>query len=191
MKRSTFFYVATAMLASLVLICGVTWAQSIKIPITGVDELALSDPGIEWTDEEGITHYRGVVYAGVGAGQDIDGVPINGTCVYVYNVNIDMVTGDGDINGTSFVEETYGDLTGTWEGRFAGTIEGFVITCNFNYPHGSGDFAGWHARGVVTAIFGGSSDQWEGIIHIPGGGGGDKAATAESQTWSSVKTLYR
>ena len=189
MKRSKIIRVTTALMAGLVFIAGATWAGTIEIPFSGTDTLTPIDPGVVWTDEDGVTHYRGAVYTSVLAGQDNNGVPVSGSNTYTVNINIDMATGDGDFNARAISEVTYGVLVGTWEGRIVATYSGFVANGTYNYPRGDGDFEGWHQRGVLTGFFGVADVQWEGIIQIPGGG--NKAAASESKIWSDVKALYR
>ena len=189
MKQRKIIPVTTVLLISVALIVGAAWAGSIEIPVSGTQEMTTTDPGRVWIDEDGITHYRGLVIIAVIEGQDLDGVSVTGDGYYVFNINIDMATGNGDLNITISTEMTYGDLVGAWRGRGVATITGFFIDGTFNYFRGYDDFEGWHMRGVHTSIFGGTTGQWEGIFHIPGGGGGNKAAASE--TWSAVKALYR
>jgi len=70
---------------------------------------------------------------------------------------------------------------------------GVVEEGQANFPHGTGDFAGWKVAKVTF------SRGWtepvtvmEGFFHIPPGGGGEKSAPLdEPNTWGSVKALFR
>jgi hypothetical protein len=51
------------------------------------------------------------------------------------------MTGDGDESGAVTFEATWGELSGTFEGRFSATYTGWVGTGHGVY-HGTGDLAG-------------------------------------------------
>ena len=192
MSRRKFDRVVLAFTIGLVLGAGTTWAGTIEIPVFGTQTATTIDPGKQWTDEEGVFHIRGLENIVEAEGQDMEGVPVVSTAHYEININIDLATGDGDFISRGTQEMTYGDLIGVWEGGNANaTISGFVYDGTFNWPRGSGDFDGWHMRGIWTGFFTEGESHWDGVFQIPGGGGGDKAAAYESETWSSVKALYR
>jgi hypothetical protein len=182
---------SSVLFVSMVCVTGVIWSQSIEIPIWGTQEGAEIDPGVQWVDDEGILHIRGRVITVNSAGEDAYGVPLTGTGIIVQNFNIDLVNGIGDYNGSAQYEYNYGDLVGSFEGINTGMLTGLVWEGEYNYPHGCGDFAGWKIRGTWV-LLPGSVTTWEGIFHIPhGGGGGGKSIPADSHTWGSVKSLYR
>jgi len=188
MNRRNLTLFATVLVVGLAVVPGNAWAQTIVIPNYGTETVTTVDPGRQFTDADGITHYRGLIQASQIVGQDADGVTVTGTAVYVNNINIDMVTGDGDISVKMSTESTYGDLSGAWRGSAALTITGFVFDGSFNYSRGSGDFDGWHWQGSISGVFGGTENLWDADFHIPGGG---KAAATEAETWSDVKSLFR
>lgn len=177
----------------MMVVTGVVWAQSIEIPVAGTQiTLGFLDPGKEWIDDEGILHIQGNVSTTELVGEDHNGIPINGTLIHVVSMNVDLATGSGDWHGTSMVEETYGEMSGTYEGTTRATLTNFIWEGEFNFSRGGGDFAGWHTRGTWTSVMNSGYVTWEGIIHLPQGhAGGDKAASLESQSWSSVKVLFR
>lgn len=191
MNRRNLTLGATVLIVGTVILSGNAWAETIEIPVSGTDAVTTIDPGVQFTDSEGITHYRGLVQIAQIMGQDSDGVPVTGVGHYVVNINIDMVTGDGDMNVKMSTEMTYGDLAGAWRGTADLPITGFVFDGPFNYSRGSGDFDGWHMRGSVTGIFAGPENSWGGYFHVPGGESGNKAAATEARTFSAVKELYR
>jgi hypothetical protein len=43
----------------------------------------------------------------------------------------------------------------------------------------------------VNLLYGSGLAGYDGIIHDPHGGGGDKAFPTEAKSWSSLKALYR
>lgn len=191
MKPRNSILCVTTLILGVTLFSGHAWAGSIEIPISGTHTSTSIDPGVQFTDDDGILHYRGLVQDVVIAGQDLDGALVTGEGQYLININIDLATGNGDMNVQSSLEMTYGDLVGAFRGRADLTITGFVWDGPFNYIHGNGDFEGWHWRGDVTGIFPLPEAQWEGVFQIPGGGGGDKAAASEAKTWGEVKALFR
>lgn len=182
----------TALIVGVLVAGGNVWAQSIVIPVEGTSTMTTTDPGVQWTDADGITHIRGMIRIGPEVGQDADGTPISAETVYFANINIDMATGNGDYVSKALGENIiYGDLNGTFRGGLEATITAFVFTGTYNYPKGYGDLAGWKHRGTWTSVMGTDFVNWEGFLHIPGEGGGDKAAAFETFTLSAVKSLYR
>jgi hypothetical protein len=176
------------MVLALVVAASIATAGTMLIPVSGEEHLTIVDPGVQWTDDDGITHMRGLTYESVLSGHDADGVPIAGTGTYVLNVNVDLSTGDGEVQATGISEQQYGDLSGGWRANFTATITGFVYDGMANCPRGSGDFTGWHFRATWPGLFGAGVTYYDGEIQIPGG---EKAITTESESWSSVRALYR
>jgi hypothetical protein len=161
---------------------------TVIIPVSGEEQLTLVEPGVQWMDSDGITHMRGLIYASELSGHDGDGVPITGAGLYELNLNIDLNTGNGDVQASGTAEQHYGDLSGEWRAQITATITGFVYDGTVNCPRGFGDFTGWHFRATWTGIFGGGPTQFEGAYQIPGGA---KSVATESASWSSVKALFR
>ena len=188
MKRRLSLAWTPVLFLAVSVLAGTAWAQTIEIPISGTDAVVTIDPGLQFTDSEGITHYRGLIQTSHIEGQDADGVPVISDGEYVVNVNIDMVTGDGDMNVKMAQVMTYGDLEGSWQGTADVLIAGFLFEGPFNYARGSGDFKSWHLRGTVAGVFAGPLNSWDGYFLVPSG---DKAAAVESETWSRVKDLFR
>lgn len=153
------------LLAGVVLITGVVWAKATKDEVQGTFGYAgdLSQAKI-WTDAEGVTHLRNIPYSAWSTG-GLD-ITMYGTC----NHNRDMVTGDGDFWGDDHkVEVTWGDLTGTFRGRYGGiTVEHAGIS-NHSYQGISGDFVGWKLRFDATWDFVGKTGAFTGILHNPHG----------------------
>lgn len=187
MDRKTLSRLVATLTVSLALAAGTGWAQTIEIPISGMETLTTIDPGDTFVDADGITHIRGLIQISQIVGQDADGVPVTGVAEYTHNINIDMATGDGNVNTKISTELFYGDLAGHWRGMCHITTTGFVHLGSFVYSRGTDDFAGWHMRGTVTGVFGALVNTWEGHFQIPGG----HKAAVEARTWSGVKDLFR
>lgn len=92
-------------------------------------------PTREWTDEDGVWHVRGSV-----AFVDFEG-DLVGPGIAVVNLNLDRATGNGDESGYLTAELTWGELSGTFAGRFSLTYTGWVGVGHGVY-HGTGGFAG-------------------------------------------------
>ena len=188
MKRISILIKFVGPVLCLGLMTGSPLAQTIFIPMSGEDVTTITDPGVQWIDDEGITHMRGVMYTAVTTGQDIDGIPINSVGYYEANINLDMETGDGDLTAWGSNVGTYGDIAGSFRVRFAATLTGFLADGTFIGPRGYDGFEGWKMRGTWTGIFGVPPNYYEGEYQIPGG---DKSPGDEATTLSSVKALFR
>ena len=165
MKRIVLLFAVSALAA------GGAWVQSATIPISGVSTtMETIDPGQQWTDDDGVLHIRGMITRGMVTAQDENGVPYTGIGLQSFTINIDLATGNGDLNGRRYdTEYTYGDLRGPFEGRIVATYTAWNATGQLNY-HGSGDFEGWKFRGTYTNTWGsGEPSPFEGILHNPHG----------------------
>jgi hypothetical protein len=114
-----------ALLAGLLLVSGVAWAQASKTPVSGeVLFNRVTDPGEVWVDEEGVEQDRNVKRTMRLSG-DIDG-----RSFIVLDASVDPTTGEQQIRGFfSFVGEVLGDLV-TATGRIrtkCSPIEGRLI----------------------------------------------------------------
>ena len=76
---------------------------------------------------------------------------LEGTGAGIVNINMDMLTGNGDESGYSISEPTWGELSGTFEGRFCVTYTGGVGIGHGVY-HGTGDFAGMKLMEDFTIV---------------------------------------
>lgn len=162
-----------AVLASIMALCAFglasgAWAQAQEIHFTGTTTTTGTiDEGERWTDEDGILHVRGAIRTSITEGFDENGVSFTANGEAMFNLDLDTATGDGHLVAGRVVNEyVYGDLQGGFEGQYTATITGYVLDGEFNYPHGSGDFSGWHVRGLISGILGQVS-QIEGIIQMP------------------------
>jgi hypothetical protein len=135
-KTRTKILAGVVLLAAVLLITGIAYAKATKTPVTGTADV--HPTGIverEWIDDDGIWHMRGasskLVFSGdlVGEGSS------------VINLNLDMLTGNGDESGHSISQLTWNGLSGTFEGSFSVTYTGGVGVGHGVY-HGTGDFAG-------------------------------------------------
>lgn len=187
---TSFFFV---LLVSLVLSAGMVWAQMTLVPISGTQTGAPIDPGVQWVDDDGVVHIRGKVHASFADGLDINGVPWTSVGYVKNNINMNPATGVGDMSGYCYREYVYGDMEGSLSGRFRATSTAFRWNGTANFPHGTGDFAGWKMAGITfTRAWPEVVTVMEGYFHIPPTKGNDKAAPPEeTSTWGSVKALYR
>jgi hypothetical protein len=159
---------ALVLLMSVVFVSGTALGESIEIPVSGDMISSVIDPGHQWIDDEGITHIRGWIQDEEGTGQDDYGIPLWFAGIWEGNFNFDE-TYTGDLAGFGTYEMTYGELSGTIEGRVTMTMTYGLISGEFNLGHGGGDFEGWHFRGTFTSIFGSGVLEWEGVLHNPHG----------------------
>ena len=126
------------LLAAVLLITGIAWAKATKTPISGTQTVqSTGAPERLWVDDEGILHYRGL--PGVMTFPSGD---VIGTGSYVVNVNLDPATGNGDESGTATADLTWGELSGTIEGRFTGTYTAGISYGTGVYHGIGGDFVG-------------------------------------------------
>ena len=128
-----------ALLAGVVLMTGIVWAQSTEDSVNCAFEYAGTHTAKQWIDEEGVLHLRGITYWLLSDGDsgNIE-IEIAGVC----NHNYDLGTGDGDFWGDDeTVDVTWGDLTGTFRGRHSGTRTNHTVgDSNHIYQGIDGDF---------------------------------------------------
>ena len=135
-KTRTKIIASVLLLVAVMLITGIAWAKATKTPVTGTTEvLPTGNLEREWIDDNGIWHIRGASSKLVFSG-DLVG---EGTAVV--NLNLDMLTGNGEESGHSISQLSWGGLSGTFEGSFSVTYTAGVGDGHGVY-HGTGDFAG-------------------------------------------------
>ncbi len=120
---------------------GVMAKPATKTPFTAeqvFDEM--DDPEREWVDDDGVLHSRRAP-----AEFSVTGGLV-GTGSIVHNQNVDITTGDGDGFGSFFLDVTWGGLSGTFEGRYSGTITAGIFSADF-VGHGRGGFDGMKIMG--------------------------------------------
>lgn len=183
------FESAITLVIGLMLLAGTSVGQTVIVPVSGEDWIVVTDYGDIWTDSDGITHIRGMIVSTNLSGEDVDGVPANGTGIYEASFNLDMVTGNGDMRAWGPLVMNYGDLSGSWQIKFTATLTGWAYDGQFNATRGYDDFAGWHFHGTWSGIYGSDTPNlFDGCFQVPGG---DKAVATEPVTWGGVKTLFR
>jgi hypothetical protein len=121
--------------AVLALVRPLPAAKATKTPVAGKFVVKPGE-GDSWIDDEGIWHTRGAP----AALEFIDG-DLGGTGVAIVNVNLNLMTWDGDESGSVTMELTLGSLSGTFEGRLSNTYTAGAGAGHGVY-HGTGDFAG-------------------------------------------------
>ncbi len=153
-------------LTLLLLSTGGVEAKATKTPFTHVS-VAIDEgvPDKVWMDGDGILHIRGLTVTFDQIGD------MAGTSIVVANINIDPLTGNGDISGSRvFVgtwDSPWGVLSGTFEGRFSGTYTAGIIFAE-RVSHGSGGFEGLKEKATVRTIGPGVTLN-EGIVLNPHG----------------------
>jgi hypothetical protein len=165
-KKRTKILAGVVLLAGVMLITAIVWAKATKTPIAGRIQVIPGGPEDAeryWVDDEGIVHYRGLPASLF----TLDG-PLEGTGTAVVNVNYDPVTGNGDESGTITFELTWGELSGTFEGRFSATYTNWVSNSSAVY-HGTGDFEGMKMMADATMSLLDFVSAYEGIILDPHG----------------------
>ena len=137
-KTRTKILAGVVLLTAVLLITGIVWAKATHTPISGTQTVqSTGSPVPDWVDDEGIMHYRGL--PGVMTFPSGD---VTGTGSFVVNVNLDPATGNGDESGTATADLTWGELSGTIEGRFTGTYTAGISHGTGVYHGISGDFLG-------------------------------------------------
>jgi len=135
-KKNTTVLQAVAVFASVMLMIGLVEAKATKTSVSGAISIAIAGPAERtWIDEEGIVHRRGLPAEYVVSGD------LAGTGTGLANLNLDPMTGNGDETGQASFELTWGELSGTFEGRWSTTFTGFVGVGS-GVLHGGGDFEG-------------------------------------------------
>jgi hypothetical protein len=137
-KTRTKILAGVVLLAAVLLITGIVWAEATHTPIAGTETITVTGPPVRlWEDDEGIAHYRGL--PGV---IDFPSGDLDGTGSFVVNVNLDPVTGNGDESGAATINVTWGELSGTFEGRLTATFTAGISSGTVVYHGISGDFQG-------------------------------------------------
>jgi hypothetical protein len=131
-----------------------TTATAVNDPSPGFDRL--------WVDEDGVQHARGWIIPATVVDEG------GGNQVSFIDWNIDLATGNGDFHGTVVRNWTVKGTTGTFEGRFDGTIEGFLFQGTVS-SQGSGGFDGMKYKGVFTGVWGEGVVGETGVILDPKG----------------------
>ena len=186
MKKLALLFLV-AMMACALVGSSTVWARGTFTPVSGAMHYEVVVDGTRWLDDDGILHIRDAEMTWELLEGEGDFV---GTGWGIYNANINMATGDGDTQGFHYMDWSLGELSGSFAGHAANIYTNWVMEGEY-IGHGDGGFAGMHLRVAVTLVQASGYAEYDGILHDPHGGGGNKAAAAESQTWSSVKALYR
>jgi len=167
------------------------WAEATFTPVSGAMTFQVEEEtGREWIDEEGILHIRDRIMHW----NFIEGSLI-GSGWGIFNANIDadpnsLNFGDGDTQGYHYFNCSHGEISGTFAGHAEGYYTGFFMVADY-IAHGEGGFAGMKLRTTSNLLYFSDQAAYEGVIQDPHGGGGDKTVPDDSQTWGSVKALYK
>lgn len=151
-------------LIGLLLMPGYASAQATETEVKGrMVGFVMGDPAKPaWTDEDGITHFRGVPSWG-----DVTG-DLEGDAYSEFNLDVNMETGDGWGAGTVILNVSWGELSGTFEGRYMIKFTGWLVTGS-GVAHGTGDFEGMKDIYTLWGDFLSPDRDWEGIILDPHG----------------------
>lgn len=119
-------------------------AKSTKTPVDFWQVACLVDLGMEWVSDEGILHGRGRVEELILYAYDTEtmAAEIVGSGVVVGNANIELATGDGRIFGTVSVIYLPVSATGTFDGRYQGSLTGWISISGQGVSHGTGEARG-------------------------------------------------
>ena len=158
--RKTKFLAGMILTAAMLLATGIALGAATEVPVSGGQfTVGVLDPGTSWTDEEGITHVRGLILE-VSFTGDIQGSAIQGL-----NYNIDPF-GNGDLYGTAlFTGTIFGDEA-TLSGRFAGDISAGVFSAD-SIGHGTIGGAQAHSFLTTTGILGSGVATYDGTVRMP------------------------
>ena len=154
MKAKKLWVLAGVLLVVGALVTSVpSFAKSTKTPVDFWQVACLVDPGIEWVSDEGILHGRGRVEQLVLYAYDAGtmAAEVVGSGVVVGNANIDPATGDGRLFGTVSVIYLPVSATGTFDGRYQGSLTG-GISISDSVEGGAGFSSTW-ARMTAIGVF--------------------------------------
>jgi len=157
------------LLNATLVVTGIVWAEATHTPISGTQTLTMSGlPARYWIDDEGIAHYRRLP-----AVMDFTSGDLDGTGSTVVNVDVDLLTYNGHVSGTAMINVTWGELSGTLEGRGSGTYTAGICNGTFVYHGVSGDFEGMKMTMSFSYALGEPYDPWpvtyQGIVLDPHG----------------------
>ena len=154
-KQHTTLIGLTLLVCSFFLVVGVAAATTIdptlghRTPITfGFTNDYDGTYDRSWYSEDGKLHMRGGGHIG-----DVWG-DLEGTLSYSGDINLIMEPLDGTGGGILCFTVTYGELSGTFEGRMVIKVAGGYITGMF-ICHGDGDFEGMKLKGTCEGAMGG------------------------------------
>jgi hypothetical protein len=161
---------ALALLACVVFMSGIAWAESIEYPVNCTYKYGGTHIAKQWIDEDGILHLRGITYNLNSTGGNITiTIDQGGVCNHNYN----LVTGDGDFWGDDYVVQvTWEGLTGTFRGSHSGIRTNHYDGCSTHIYQGiDGDFVGWKLRlnGIWNMHPDVKAGSLEGVLQNPHG----------------------
>ena len=178
-------------LALLLAQAGAASACPIETPTVGTINYVVTDDGNQWTDDDGILHIRGMCLE-----WEFDEGPISGTGWGIVKVDIDPVTGNGTSHSYNVFDATFQDDSGIMCGYTIGEYTAWVLVADARYV-GFGGLAGLIAENTTTVVYGSGVADYDGVIydyrcfHNSLQDDDKSAAETETQTWSSVKSMYR
>jgi len=158
------------LLAGVVLMAGIAWAKTIEYSVNCTFTYGGTSTAKYWTDEDGITHIRGIVFL-LNSDPNSGNITINAAGVCNHNMEM-VVTGEGDFWGHEYAQVTWGDLTGTFQGTHGGTRTNFYDGTSINvYECIDGDLIGWRLRlkGIWDMHPDVKAGSFEGILQNPYG----------------------
>jgi hypothetical protein len=152
---------AVVVLAAVALGATIVWAQATRATVQGDMVVTGYFPGREWWSD-GILHMRDVGMTTAFTGD------LEGTASGTVNNTYDPVTGSGEGFGTIALDVTWGDVSGTFAGRWTQKVIDNVINGQV-VLHGSGGFAGMLMKGTFTTTWGAPDYEYELVILNPHG----------------------
>jgi hypothetical protein len=162
LHRKTNFLVSMTLTAAMLLVPGTALGAATVVEVSGEQfTVGILDPGTEWTDDEGITHVRGLILDVSFTGD------IAGSVTQVLNYNMDA-SGNGDLYGSAEFEGTVFGEEAVLTGRFSGDISGGVYSGD-SIGHGTIGGALAHSRLTTTGVLGSGYGTYTGTIQFPHG----------------------
>lgn len=121
-----------------------SFAKSTKTPIDLWWVHCLVDLGIEWVSGDQILHGRGRIEEVVLYAYDPETLAgeIVGSAVTVGNANIELATGDGRLFGATSLIYLPVSATGTFDGRYQGSLTGWGSVSGRGVLQGTGEARG-------------------------------------------------
>jgi hypothetical protein len=164
---------------------GVSSACPIEIPTVGTINYVVTDDGNQWTDNDGILHIRGMRLDW----EFVEG-PFTGTGWGIVRADIDVATGNGTSRSYNVFDVTFQGDSGILRGFTVGDYTGWVLTADAFYM-GTRGLRGIIAKNTTTLVQGSGVAYYDGYVYDYRGDDDKSAAETETQTWSSVKSMYR
>lgn len=169
MKKTILFSLAVVLILSLAVVFTTpTAAQTSRITTCALQTNTAEIPGKVWFTEEGtVMHVRGqITYADITplvGHPECDQTYSNGTMMMELNINLNLLTGEGNAFGRHTITADGSDAS--WVGSYSGKMENFVYAGQA-VSHGTGEWEGFLQKVNIYAI-GETTYETYGYVLIP------------------------